>query len=345
MFKLKLLYKKIKELFEIYFQRKNISFDKNKKYVFVMLAADYNNLGDIAITVTQIKYLKDCLENDNYQIINIPVGDTCKVYLSMKKNIKKDSIITLIGGGNNGDLYEFIEKQRRFIIKKFKSQKIISFPQTVHYSDSKNGEKYLNEFKKLCKKCSNLTLMAREKKSYDFYKDNFLHNRILLAPDIVLYNVINNTKKRKGVSLIFRDDKEKLIDKKFEKDIEKLLINKDYKLSHDDTCTFKSRQTNEYTLKEYLNIISSKELIITDRLHGMIFCYITKTPCIVFDNNNGKIKNTYDLWLKNQNYIEYCDNASIEKINYIIDNLKIIVPKNDPKLIEQYAQIEKVIKE
>ena len=42
------------------------------------------------------------------------------------------------------------------------------------------------------------------------------------------------------------------------------------------------------------------ELVITDRLHGMIFCYITKTPCIVMPNNNHKILMTYEKNSKSQ---------------------------------------------
>ena len=48
---------------------------------------------------------------------------------------------------------------------------------------------------------------------------------------------------------------------------------------------------------------SKAELVITDRLHGMIFSVITKTPCLVFDNKNHKISETYTAWLKDCNYI------------------------------------------
>ena len=41
-------------------------------------------------------------------------------------------------------------------------------------------------------------------------------------------------------------------------------------------------------LDDYLTRLQSISLVITDRLHGMILSYITKTPCIVFDNNNQK---------------------------------------------------------
>ena len=210
MFYLKLIYKKTKELIEIIFYRKKIKVDKNKKQVYLMLTATYENLGDIAITLTEIKFIKEQL-GEEYQLIEVPVEDTCKVFFDMKRKIKKDSIIILVGGGNNGDLYEFIEKRRRFILKKFKKYKIISFPQTVFYSNTKNGVKYKKLFFKLCEKCYDLTLVAREKGSYNLYIENVSKTKVLLSPDIVFYNNEDKEETRKGVSIVFRNDIEKLI--------------------------------------------------------------------------------------------------------------------------------------
>lgn len=49
------------------------------------------------------------------------------------------------------------------------------------------------------------------------------------------------------------------------------------------------------------------KLVITDRLHGMVFCAISGTPCIAFSNYNHKVKGTYD-WIKDLDYIKYVDN-------------------------------------
>ncbi|MGH2097437.1 polysaccharide pyruvyl transferase family protein [Aerococcus urinaeequi] len=64
-----------------------------------------------------------------------------------------------------------------------------------------------------------------------------------------------------------------------------------------------------------LKEISKHELVITDRLHGMIFAYLTDTPCLVFDNNNHKISQTYDTWLKN--------NTNIILVKKMIGNFKL----------------------
>ena len=46
--------------------------------------------------------------------------------------------------------------------------------------------------------------------------------------------------------------------------------------------------------------------MVTDRLHGMIFAALTKTPCIVVPNSNYKIKGIYE-WLKGLNYISFLE--------------------------------------
>ena len=40
----------------------------------------------------------------------------------------------------------------------------------------------------------------------------------------------------------------------------------------------------------------------------MIFCAITGTPCVVFDNSNKKISGVYNQWLKDIDYIKLFTN-------------------------------------
>ena len=68
---------------------------------------------------------------------------------------------------------------------------------------------------------------------------------------------------------------------------------------------------------------SGCELVITDRLHGMLFSAITNTPCIVFDNSYGKISSLYDTWLKDNNGITFTRQLkSSELRDLILQKLK-----------------------
>lgn len=339
---LKFIKKEIEIIIDVYFRREKLNFEKGKKYAFVMLSATYENLGDIAITLAQIDFLKRNLPQ-NYQVIEIPVEKTYKVYLNMKKNISKDSFITLIGGGNNGDLYEFIEKKRRFILNKFYKYNIISFPQTVVYNDKPNNI-YRNKFVKLCDKCKNLTIIARESKSYERYSKLLKNNRILLAPDIVFslnYNYKEN--EREEIASILRNDKEKSLSFNFQEELINYVKNKKIAITEMDTCDIKIEKSREYVLENYLEKLSSKKLAITDRLHGMILCYVTKTPCIVFTNNNCKITSTYETWLKNQNFIKLCDEKDFEEVKRNIDELLVLKNIQQEELAIKYEEIINIL--
>ena len=50
-------------------------------------------------------------------------------------------------------------------------------------------------------------------------------------------------------------------------------------------------------------------LVVTDRLHGMIFCAITGTPCIVLDSKSPKVRGCYE-WIEQLDYIRFADHPA-----------------------------------
>lgn len=300
--------------------------DSKKKYAIIFFAADYNNLGDIAITIAQEEFLKKCL-GDEYQIVKIKESQVYSAARAIKKLNKNNVIITLIGGGNNGSLYEFIEGPRRFLLWKFKDYKIVSFPQTVTFENTVKAIPYEKSFARLCNRCSNLVLVAREKKSYDKYKE-IQTSKVLLTPDIVFFmannreRILNSTN---DVAFIMRNDKEKSINTAMQNQLLQLTENENRKIYFWDTCDVKYVEDNtEQLLEDFLLKLKQVKFAVTDRLHGMILCYISRTPCIVIDNNNGKIRSTYETWMKNQNFIRLYNHEEglgkyMELMEYISD--------------------------
>ena len=74
-------------------------------------------------------------------------------------------------------------------------------------------------------------------------------------------------------------------------------------------------------VKNKLEQFKKAKLIITDRLHGMIFAAITSTPCIALGNYNHKIKSCSET-LEHLGYIKYVDNVEEidENIKYLMSN-------------------------
>ncbi|WP_207739631.1 polysaccharide pyruvyl transferase family protein [Paraclostridium bifermentans] len=84
------------------------------------------------------------------------------------------------------------------------------------------------------------------------------------------------------------------------------------------------------------------ELVITDRIHGMIFAAITGTPCIALSNYNYKVKGTYE-WIKDLEYIKFTDD--IERIPELIDDLKKVknIKYDNSKIKKEYEKIIEAI--
>lgn len=319
--------------------------DKDKKRVFIFLGADYGNIGDIAITYAQEEFLKNCLPD--YQLIEIKLNDTYKYLPFLKRNVKKDDIITIIGGGNLTNRYDFLEEARRMVIKAFKNNRVISFPQTVEFTNDYGGQESKNRSQKIYSKNKNLVIFARENRSFEKMKEIFPDNKVMLCPDIVMYlnGKLNiNENKRNKIGLCLRNDKEKSINT--EKVTEKIIKqygkeNIEYLTTHTGDENYKPEKRTEYFF-ELIDDISKKEIFITDRLHGMIFCYLTNTPCLVFDNDNHKISETYNLWLKDCNYIKLLNENDIDNIENYIQNIKQI-NKADYSLENKFDNLKKAV--
>lgn len=276
-----------------------------EQHIWFFLAADYGNLGDVAITKAQREYLQ--AKFPKAEVIETPISQTINLLYPIKKVIKPMDVVTIIGGGNMGDLYDDIEFLRQQVIKAFPNNRIISFPQTFYFSETPFGRKRLHKAVSVYSKHRSLLLLARDARSYALMKNNFLKNEIKLAPDIVLSLTYKSKVDRKRIALLcLRDDKERGA-----LDVSNLKSLKSYLKSNYDSIEHTDTQIDDMLVKRdggdkhlglLLDKFSSASLVVTDRLHGMIFAFITHTPALVFDNSNGKISSTYP-WIRDCGFI------------------------------------------
>lgn len=331
-----------KELrYNLYYKIKYIHFNnienneydkfKDKKKVIIMQTPTHNNLGDHAIAYAELEFKKRFLED--YIYIEIPFNDVMKESKKIKHILAKHDFIFVIGGGNMGDVYSYEEYTRRFIIEYFTDFNIISFPQTISFNNDFIGRWQLNKSIKSYKKNKNLLVVAREEKSFSIMKEVYKDNKVMLTPDIVLSLDKRNNFKRKGIVTCLRDDIEGVMNKEIKISLINLLKNKYDQVNVTDTVICKDVAINEREkeLNKIWNLFEKSEVVITDRLHGMIFCAITATPCIVFRNSNHKIEETYNNWLSNLEYIKFCDIDSLKnenKIEQLVDELKKLNKNN-----------------
>ena len=277
--------------------------------IILMGTPHHANIGDLAIAYAEEKIIKQLFPNTKLYIMQEEKLDVCAK--RVKNYIKKDDIILLHGGGNIGDTYVTPEQGRREVISSYPANKIIIFPQTAYFEN----EKELDISKKIYNAHNNLIIMAREKRSYDFMKKHFYNAKIYLTPDIVMSLKEISDIKRSGALLMFRRDKEKTLGNEKTDSIVYYIKEhfNTYKITDMNIGTEVVNNISEKMRKEILESkfkeLQSAELVITDRLHGMVFSAITETPCVVFDSLTHKIVESYD-WLKNLGYIQMCNDIN-----------------------------------
>ena len=89
---------------------------------------------------------------------------------------------------------------------------------------------------------------------------------------------------------------------------------------------------------------SRASIVLTDRLHGMIFSAITGTPCVASSNYNHKIKESYE-WIKYLPYIKYAEN--ITQAREYIDELVNMKESNYDitPLLPYFDKISEILRE
>jgi pyruvyl transferase EpsI len=118
------------------------------------------------------------------------------------------------------------------------------------------------------------------------------------------------------ITLCVRNDKEKKKTALDEDLLKSQLIEQGYKLNISDTHIGKSRMSmdeRKTELQKIWDTFSKSKLVITDRLHGMIFAYITGTPALVLPNSNFKVEKCYE-WIKDCGYVEFIKEPTNEAI-------------------------------
>ncbi|WP_448668165.1 polysaccharide pyruvyl transferase family protein [Aerococcus viridans] len=302
----------------------NLKQDYGSQRIIIFATPSYGNLGDHAITEAEVKFLRD----------NFPqrklVEVTFKQYSYAKNkiinNITENDLIVIHGGGFLGTLWFEAELQTRDIIESFPNNKIFIMPQTIYFEDTKFGNDELKQTINVYNNHSDLTICLREKNSFEFVNEHFSSKvKTLLVPDIVMYldETQYNMDERRNVLLCLRSDKEKISQNTgYLKVIQDYLDKEDIKYTHTDTVVNVEIEglSRRKWLREKWDEFGQSSLVVTDRLHGMIFCLITGSPCIAFDNKSKKVSGVYE-WIKDCGFIICITDENKSKL----DNLEDLV--------------------
>ena len=293
---------------------------KDGKVVVIIATPIHGNLGDQAIVYAE----KQLLESVGYskdQIIEIKNDSYLEFNDLLVSYIKPNDLIVIDGGGNLGTLWQNEDDKIGQIITEYNSNKVVVFPQTIYYGNDVSSKNRLDKNKKIYDSCKRLIVALRDEKSYDFVKSNFPTLESIYCPDVVMaISDLKYVEKREGVILCFRDDLEKMVSNESIDNLKKYLTSENLPFNNTSTIVpgYVSCENREERLNCKWKEFASAKLVLTDRLHAMIFSAITATPCIAIDNVSKKVSGVYE-WLKGLPYIKCVD--SLEQAQPLIKEL------------------------
>ena len=288
-------------------------FERTERPAIILFnSPDYRNLGDHAIALAEKKFFEKNYKD--YDFIEVSCEQYIKENSIIRNYVHNDDIVVITGGGNFGTMWLWIYDLSLNIIQSFPNNKIVILPQSIHFENSCFGKKEALRAKIILEKHGNITFCLRDKSSFDM-ADRLFGTSVckLYIPDFVIGLNFEINEKRSGIGMCLRKDKERkaLDEDKLMKIIEQIGEGTtEFSTISDKDISLNNRETH---LQELLKSISGYKLVITDRLHAMIFCAITQTPCVAFDNSYGKVSGVYE-WIKDLPYIEYC--ADVKELEF-----------------------------
>ncbi|WP_044916098.1 polysaccharide pyruvyl transferase family protein [Oribacterium sp. FC2011] len=292
-----------------------------KKRILLFETPEYPNVGDHLIAVSEKQFLHTYFPK--HEIIEITNDEYSFYKCRLKRIIRKSDILIITGGGFFGGMWrQFHYDQALDIISGYPDNEVFVMPQSVYFEKTEEGEKYIQRTK-IAFDRKHLKVVCREHFSYEeLRRIGVDRNAIYQCPDIAFYWKFNKKIDRKeSIGMFFRYDKESVMEKKEREKIETVLVYSGLELIHSSMqygCEKIYKQERELTVEEKLEEIAGYRVVITDQLHCMISCAITRTPCIAFNNISRKLEGVYE-YLKDYPYIKFLSDSN--HLQDILDEL------------------------
>jgi pyruvyl transferase EpsO len=273
----------------------------------------YGNVGDLLILKGTEKFLKDN---------KVRVAGISSIH-NFRDDIQPGDVILFQGGGNFGDLYPVHQLHRESVIAKYRNNRVIVLPQSIHFESAEAFDACAAALQLH----PDLHILVRDVGS--FKSALRMTGNCHLMPDMA--HQLYSPKVRpaqNGLRLLFqRQDKES--------SARKVEMTWDTKTDWDlliaaemETICFFRRQLERFFRFKmdwlvmrlwlvYKNRLIAKaekfflehDFVITDRLHGHILASLLNIPNCVMDNSYGKNSGYVQAWTKPSPLVSMDDSA------------------------------------
>lgn len=289
----------------------------NKKKIVMINTPDHDNLGDHAIAYAEQCWIKD---HTDYQYVDI-TGNMYRQYsVVIRRFISEEDIIALSGGGYIGSVWDYEEKLVEKIVLDYPNNRILIFPQSVFFENNEMGIKKMEKAKYIFQNHSNLCLMVREERSLDFVRKKLSGVYSDLYPDMTFYlyekfsELAQKKASTKHAALCLKTDIESVVNENDREEFQKILEKNFSFVSLISTLSEEifEKEDRFYYIRKKVYEFSKYDLIVTDRLHGMLFSVLARTDCILLPSKTYKNEGVYAM-IKDYRGVYMADKLNVEK--------------------------------
>lgn len=287
------------------------------------------NVGDSAIWLGEMAYLK----SRNCKVTHI--CDASNYNAQAMRAAVGHNIILITGGGNFGDLYPNHQNLRERVIREFPDNRIIQFPQSIHFADAGN----LTRSQAILSQHKDFHFVVRDTVTLQLAQQNY-KNPTYLCPDMALMldlKQLRSQSKTSDVVILSRVDEEKASHFSSKVGMQLNCVVMDwldepepkhewlYDWSHrhlgwgsskvppfilNKLALVAANAMARQRLARGLGLLGQGKVVVTDRLHAIILSWLGGTPVFYVDNNYNKLSNFINTWLKDSPGLVRC--ASFE---------------------------------
>lgn len=278
-----------------------------ERKIFLIGTPDHDNIGDAAIAAGTYEFIKRYF--GDYKLVDITGYQIDRKYSMIQASISDDDLIFLQGGGNLGSMYLLEENIRRRVISDFPNNKIVILPQTIFFDVTDEGRRELDVSSQIYNRHKNLALFTRGKQSLSFAQKHFQNVKSINAVDMALMLDRDFSFVRKGILLCIRDlIDESGLDTNAYEEIHHIVEkhDKNYDKSQNRYSGEIPESLRGMVVNEELKRFAQHKIVVTDRLHGLIFSVITHTPCVVIGSYTQKVKE-FSEFFEDSNAVFFID--------------------------------------
>ena len=246
----------------------------------------------------------------------------------LARTTNDSDLVFLHSGGNLGDRGRLSEIARRLVIQSLPTQRIVSLPQTIYFSDTEVGRQEREITRRIYNQHPHLLIAGRDLRSAEIAGELFPNAKTLALPDFVLS--LNpqewvtcqdsSTDAREATLCCLRMDDESALGDSGRQQVLDLV---DGPTEHFDTTISSHIEVDgrveklHNTLRHFMRFRS----VVTDRYHGLIFAVLCRLPTVALPTVDHKLTSAFE-WFNEIPYVRFAE--SLDQVPTLLEEVRSV---------------------